>query len=372
MPDKPYIIGITGNIASGKSVVSQYLQNLGALTIDADVLAQRVISVGAPGFDPVVKAFGNGILDSQGQIDRRLLADIVFSDQGKLKLLEQVIHPFVLAAIDRIMSSTKSPVVVVEAIKLFETGFHRHCDAVWTVAAEDEVRLQRLIHERNLSPVTAQLRLSSQPPQERKIALSDHVIRTDGSFSDTLQQVMRAYASPVQTVHQQKVKFSLSEEVVLAKLVLPDAFQITGFFDRKNKAPSDQEDLCKLLAKNSFWGVFDGDDLCKLISCKQKIGVALINEFHFLDDPSGIYDSLMPDIIHTLQLYMRQNYVEIFILKPGILCPEDVFALNGVHSKINDFEYAYRSVLLQDQKLNDEMISFRLILSDEYNNLFKM
>ena len=113
-----YVIGLTGNIATGKSVVRRMLEHLGAYTIDADALSHRVISKGAPGYQPVLEAFGMWLLDKDGQINRGKLARVVFADREALKQLEGIIHPYVGQAIDILSKRASQKVIVIEAIKL--------------------------------------------------------------------------------------------------------------------------------------------------------------------------------------------------------------------------------------------------------------
>src|SRR4030095_12874930 len=126
-----YIIGLTGNIATGKSVVRRMLEHLGAYTIDADALAHRVISKGAPGYQPVLDKFGTWLLDKDGQINRTKLGHLVFADKDALKQLEEIIHPYVLQAIDILSRRASQTVIVVEAIKLLESDLRSHCDTIW-------------------------------------------------------------------------------------------------------------------------------------------------------------------------------------------------------------------------------------------------
>src|SRR6187200_2308793 len=113
-----YIIGLTGNIATGKSVVRRMLEHLGAYTIDADALSHRVISKGAPGYQPVLDAFGKWLLGPDGQINRTKLGHLVFADNDALVQLEGIIHPYVSQAIDILVKRSSQTVIVVEAIKL--------------------------------------------------------------------------------------------------------------------------------------------------------------------------------------------------------------------------------------------------------------
>ncbi len=116
------IIGLTGNIATGKSVVRRMLEHLGAYTIDADALSHRVISKGAPGYQPVLETFGKWLLDKDGQINRSKLGHLVFADKEALTQLENIVHPYVNQAIDILVKRASQKVIVIEAIKLIESG----------------------------------------------------------------------------------------------------------------------------------------------------------------------------------------------------------------------------------------------------------
>ena len=133
-----YVIGLTGNIATGKSVLRKMLEHLGAYGIDADALSHRAMAKGAPGFPLVVKSFGEWIVDDEGQIDRARLAKVVFSDPGALEKLENIVHPLVTHAIDLLIRRAKHTVVVIEAIKLLEGDLAAGSDAVWVVYAQGE------------------------------------------------------------------------------------------------------------------------------------------------------------------------------------------------------------------------------------------
>jgi dephospho-CoA kinase len=179
-PNK-YVIGLTGNIAVGKSVVRQMLQHLGAYTIDADGLGHQALAPGAPSYAPVVDMFGKFILDSEGRIDRRKLGAIVFSMPDALETLERLTHPVVLQAINTLILRAKQRVVVVEAIKLLETDLANAVDVVWVVDASRETQLRRLVEKRGLSPEEALRRVTAQPAQRDKLKRAHYVITNDGN-----------------------------------------------------------------------------------------------------------------------------------------------------------------------------------------------
>ena len=146
-----YAIGLTGNIATGKSVVRRMLEHLGAYTIDADALAHRVIAKGAPGYQPVLDKFGTWLLEKDGQINRSKLGRIVFADEQAMAELEDIIHPYVGQAVDLLVKRASQAVIVVEAIKLLESDLRNLCDAIWVTDAPPEVQVERLIRKREMS-----------------------------------------------------------------------------------------------------------------------------------------------------------------------------------------------------------------------------
>jgi len=188
-----YVIGLTGNIATGKSVVRKMLEHLGAYGIDADALAHRAMAKGAPGYKPVVTTFGQWILGPDGQINRTRLGKIVFSDPEALLLLENILHPLVQQAVDILIRRAKQKVIVVEAIKLIEASMHAQYDSLWVTYANADIQMARLVQKRGLAEATARQRISAQPPQEEKVKLARVVIRNHGSFEDTWRQVSAAW-----------------------------------------------------------------------------------------------------------------------------------------------------------------------------------
>lgn len=189
----PYIIGLTGNIATGKSTVARMLSDLGATVIDADRVAHEVMRAGTPVHRAVVEAFGPEVLRPDGEIDRARLGARVFSDPQALAQLEAIVHPAVLEEVARRIVAAPTPVVVVEAIKLIESGVAEAFDALWVTTCSFEEQVRRLMADRGLSRQDAQQRIRAQPPQEAKIARADVVISTNGSLEETRAQVEAAW-----------------------------------------------------------------------------------------------------------------------------------------------------------------------------------
>ncbi len=194
-----YVIGLTGNIATGKSVVRRMLEHLGAYTIDADALSHRVISRGAPGYQPVLDKFGTWLLDKDGQIDRAKLGRLVFADGQALAVLEDIIHPFVGQAIDLLTKRATQKVVVIEAIKLLESDLRTRCDSIWVTDAPQEVQIERLMRKRGLNRDDAVQRIHAQSAQMQKVAVANVVITNTGSYEDLWKQVNEAWKKAVPT-----------------------------------------------------------------------------------------------------------------------------------------------------------------------------
>jgi dephospho-CoA kinase len=188
-----YIIGLTGNIATGKSVVRRMLEHLGAYTIDADALSHRAIAKDAPGYKPVLETFGKWILGSDGQINRSRLGGLVFRDSEALGKLENIIHPLVGQAIDILVQRANQRVVVIEAIKLIESELRTTCDSIWVTYAPEEIQIERLMRKRGFSHEEAVNRIHSQGAQSEKIERANTVIRNTGSYDELWKQVTTAW-----------------------------------------------------------------------------------------------------------------------------------------------------------------------------------
>jgi dephospho-CoA kinase len=191
--ERPYLIGLTGNIATGKSEVGRILAGFGARVIDADLVAHETMRPGGPAYDEVVDGFGPEILRSDGAIDRARLGAIVFHDPDALRRLEAAVHPAVIAEVDRRIEQAGEPIVVVEAIKLIEAGMHRSYHCLWVVTAPRSLQISRLMAARGLTRDEAILRVDAQPPQEEKAALADIVIVNDSDLGNLRDKVETAW-----------------------------------------------------------------------------------------------------------------------------------------------------------------------------------
>lgn len=232
-----YVIGLTGNIATGKSVVRRMLEHLGAYTIDADTLSHRVISRGAPGYQPVLDKFGTWLLDKDGQIDRARLGRLAFADEEVLAQLEDIIHPYVGQAVDILAKRATQKVIVIEAIKLLESDIRTYCDVIWVSDAPQEVQVERLIRKRGMTREEALQRVESQPAQKDKLSVAKVVVTNNGSYEDLWKQVNDAW----------KQAFPTQELPTTAILTKPAA----GSFSLLRGKPRDSQKIAGLLTRLS-------------------------------------------------------------------------------------------------------------------------
>jgi len=236
LPGK-YVIGLTGNIATGKSVVRRMLEHLGAYTIDADALGHRAIAKGAPGHHPVLESFGTWILDGKGQIDREKLGGLVFRDPEAMNKLEAIVHPIVEGAVHLLVRRAKQKVVVVEAIKLFESGLRDRCNSIWVTYAPEKVQIERLIRKRNFTREEAILRIHSQGSQSDKVERANTVIRNTGSYEELWNQVTNAWKEISST--------SITQPVIIKKQT------ISGDLSVRRGVPRDSEIIAGLVTRLS-------------------------------------------------------------------------------------------------------------------------
>ena len=191
----PLRVALTGGIATGKSYVRSRFEALGVPTIDSDVLAREVVAPGTPGLDAVVREFGREVLNPSGGLDRKRLGSIVFADVSKRRLLENIIHPAVRRATEAWFAGLGDavPFAIADIPLLYETGRDKDFDAVVVACVDPAEQLRRVVSRDGLSEADARQRVAAQLPMDEKIAKADYVIRTDGSYQDTDQQVREAY-----------------------------------------------------------------------------------------------------------------------------------------------------------------------------------
>ncbi len=187
------VIGITGQIGAGKSTVAKLLATHGARVLNADSIARALLEPETEAYYEVVEFFGEGILLDTGEIDRKKLADVVFGDPEKLKILNEIVHPRVVDEIkDRLHYIERSgegvDIVAIDVPILFGSGVERLVDKVAVVIADEGARRERLIRQ-GYSEREIKARSAAQMPQEQLVSRADYVIKNDGTLSELKGEV---------------------------------------------------------------------------------------------------------------------------------------------------------------------------------------
>ncbi len=311
-----YVIGLTGNIATGKSVIRKMLEHLGAYGIDADALSHRAMAKGAPGFPLVTKIFGEWIVDAEGQIDRARLAKIVFSDAGALEKLEAIIHPLVTHAIDLLIRRAKQSVVVIEAIKLLESDLVAGCDAVWVVTAPEDLQVSRLMHKRQLSEAVAKQRIASQLPQTSKLRAANVIIRNDGSFENTWEQVQAAWTElpkPKEPLLERPPS-ARPGELLVRRGRPQDADLIARFITQitHGKRQMDREDVMAAFGEKAFLLIERDSHIAGIAGWQVENLVTRIDELYFA--PNLPLEEAIPSLMDSVETASHELQSEASLL----------------------------------------------------------
>ena len=311
-----FVIGLTGNIATGKSVVRKMLEHLGAYGIDADALGHRAIAKDAPGYKPVLDTFGRWILAPDGQIDRTKLARVVFSDPDALGQLETIVHPLVRQAVDILIRRSSQKVIVVEAIKLLEGPLRQACDTIWVTYARKEAQISRLTQKRGMGSAVAHQRVNAQPSQTEKVEAANTVIYNEGSFEDTWMQVTKAWQALFPTYESGVFKpITAPKGVMLVEKARPrHAAEIASLISRLSdgrKKPTSEDIMADFGEKAFLFLKLDGEPV-------GVVGWQVENLVERTDDvfiePSQSLANAMQALLNEIESTSRDLQCEIALL----------------------------------------------------------
>ena len=185
------VIGLTGGIGSGKSTVSDYLLRKGHAIVDADRIAREITEPGSPVLERLSAAFGPEIIDPNGNLDRKALGRIAFSDPEKKKRLDEITHGEILRRIERQVEEFQGDLIFLDIPLLFETGLQRLADLVWVVDAEDEERIRRVRQRDGLSEEEIRNRIRRQMSREERCAKADKILHNSGAPEELYEQIDR-------------------------------------------------------------------------------------------------------------------------------------------------------------------------------------
>jgi dephospho-CoA kinase len=190
-------VGLTGSIAVGKSYVCSIFRELGCHVLDADHTARQVVEPGTVGLEQIVNAFGTGVLQPDGRLDRQKVGSIVFADRAKRNLLNSIVHPLVVQRqdewIEGLTATDASGIAIVDAALMVESGGYKRFDQLIVVWCSPELQLQRLMRRDNIDEAQAEMRIAAQMSQDEKKKYADHLINTSDGFASTRTQVMDVF-----------------------------------------------------------------------------------------------------------------------------------------------------------------------------------
>lgn len=191
-----YRIGLTGGIASGKSTVARILEEMGCPLISLDLISRDILRKGTPGYREVLAHFGQAVIGTDGEIDRKALGALIFHDPAQRKELEAITHPLILAGMERAIAGLEEAghrIVLVEVPLLIEAGMTDEFDEIWLVYVDEAVQMKRLQTRDLLDQAGARARLQAQLPLEAKKPYADEVIVNTGEISDLKGQLERLW-----------------------------------------------------------------------------------------------------------------------------------------------------------------------------------
>ena len=186
-------VGLTGGIASGKSLVADLFAEAGASLVDTDLIAREVVAPGEPGLAAIVDHFGEEVIDASGQLDRRHMRTLIFSSQTRRRQLEALLHPLIRTRTLAAINAASGPYVIVVVPLLAETGFAELVDRVLVVDCDEATQTQRLMARDAHSADEARRIIASQASRAERLALADDIIDNNGDAESTRQQVLRLH-----------------------------------------------------------------------------------------------------------------------------------------------------------------------------------
>jgi dephospho-CoA kinase len=328
-----YVIGLTGNIATGKSVVRKMLEHLGAYSIDADALSHRAIAKGAPGYRQVIDTFGKWMVDSNGEIDRARLGRLVFSDPEALQQLEAIVHPLVEHAIDLLIQRASQRVIVIEAIKLLEGKLVSAYDTIWATYAQESIQKTRLMQKRGLSEQDALQRIHAQPPQDLKTAAANVVIQNTGSFDDAWKQVAAAWQtiSPVTDTKPVVMRKAAEGELSVQRGRPGDSASIAALITRLSQetSPQSQDDIMAAFGEKAFLLLIASKKLVGLVGWQVENLVARTADLYL--DPGIPVERALKILVAEVERASRDLQCEasLFFLPPQLAGQESIWKKLG-------------------------------------------
>ena len=311
-------IGITGNIATGKSVIRRMLSNSGVFGIDADAIANRMLYPGGYAYQSVLEAFGSEIITDHKHISNKKLGQIVFNDPARLIQLESLVHPPVIKSIEQRVKAAKPPIVAIEAIKLLESGLGDRCDHIWVSHVSYEQQKQRLQTIRGLTEKDADSRIKAQTPQIGKLSQADVIINTEATFKDTWRRTQRALNDTIQpTINGTLLHINNSEDCTAGSINLLPVDQLETAWNKLSN--EDLSTLYEYLGMQMIFPVLKNGQIMAFVIYEDWNFSATLKKVY----PSGILESMPDFIFDAFEKSAKSNQAEILLIS------EDLFKIAG-------------------------------------------
>jgi dephospho-CoA kinase len=315
-----FVIGLTGNIATGKSVVRKMLEHAGAFGIDADALSHRAIQSDAPGYLDVIEQFGKYLLKENHEIDRKKLGQVVFSDPEALRRLEKIVHPVVRQAVDHLARKSNHRVIVIEAIKLLESPLRETCDVIWVVTADERVQIKRMSQKRGMDEAEARKRMAAQTSQNEKASQADTVIDNSGSIEETWEQVKVAWKNlfpqaagdTVPSRLRGPVTKGLASGLQVFRARPRQAAEIANFMTSTNGAQRESGQVVNAFGDKAFLLLQGEDGLKALLGWKVENLVARVDDIHMQAGLS--MEENLPFLVTEVEEASRELQCEVALL----------------------------------------------------------
>lgn len=200
---RPFIVGLTGGIGSGKSVVSEMFSGLGVPVLDADIIARDLVGPGQPALEKIVQVFGNGIVDDSGKLRRDRLREIVFADETSRIKLESILHPLVYQKIESDLNTIQSPYCILSIPLLLETGAENRVNSILVVDSPVSLQIQRVCSRDGVPRKQVESIIKMQAPRGKRLEMADDVIINDGDLSQLAVKVKQLHLKYTQIANNQ-------------------------------------------------------------------------------------------------------------------------------------------------------------------------
>jgi dephospho-CoA kinase len=360
---------------------------LGAAAIDADKLAHEAMAPGGPVYHAIIEEFGRFVIDpDSGQISRDRLGRIAFAIPEAMARLEAITHPAVGQEVQARIKATQAPVVVVEAIKLFESGLKNQCQSTWVVVAPPDVQLKRLVERRKMSPELAQQRIKAQSPQGEKVAKANVVIDNSGDLAKTWANVKKQYtalldgradaaqaaaqaAAAAEPVPAPAPQAKPAAEVQVAEVSIrrakrQDLEAMAGLISSATKdvLTPDLSQMMESLFTRAYIVAMAGDYLIGMAGWQAENLIAGLQDFYVLrDDLWPKIGQQMLDMIHDEVNKLSCEVAIVFILNPAGPKPIEFFESQGyAQAQAKELGYLWKDAAKEWQPENSVLLYKKL------------